>query len=60
MGKSIASKAPWREDDQGIYYKTVYSDCLSASDVLATDRPEAIGYQEGAADSWRAYLGRHY
>ena len=53
------SDLPWHESQEGINYRTVYANCLSATDVLSADRPDAIGYVEGASDSWKAHLGRY-
>ena len=37
-------------------YKTVYSSLTSATDVVTTDVPEAVGYKEGEASLWKDYL----
>ena len=59
MGKRLdKSDLPWHESQEGTNYRTVYADCRSATDVLIADRPDAIGYVEGATDSWKMYLGR--
>lgn len=59
MGKKLdKSDLPWHESKEGNNYRTVYADCKTATDVVTADRPEAIGYEPGASESWKAYLGR--
>lgn len=52
------SNLPWHESKEGIHYRTVYADCVSATDVVTADRPDAIGYVPGASESWKSHLGR--
>ena len=59
MGKKLdKSDLPWHFSKEGKNYQTVYANCKTATDVVTADRPEAIGYEAGASESWKAYLGR--
>ena len=39
-----------------VNYKTVYSHLRSASDVVRSDIPEAIGYNSQSSELWNSYL----
>jgi hypothetical protein len=48
-----SKSAPWTGD---VNYQTVYSHLRSASDVVRSDIPEAIGYESKMSQLWNDYL----
>ena len=48
-----SKSAPWTGD---VNYQTVYSHLRSASDVVRSDIPEAIGYEPKMSRLWNDYL----
>ncbi len=51
--KNKSRKAPWYNKAD---YKTVYANCKTATDVVTTARPTAVGFVEGYAELWADYL----
>ncbi len=51
--KNKSRKAPWFDKTD---YKTVYANCKTATDVVTTVKPTAVGFVEGHAELWADYV----
>ena len=52
-GTRKSGKSPWAGN---VHYKTVYSNLMTASDVVRSDIPTAVGYEPKASAMWNDYL----